>query len=487
MSDRCELPSGWTNTTLGEVLPLQYGKGLPAAQRDEEGTVPVYGSNGVVGYHSAPLTSRPCLLVGRKGAVGAVHFAQEPCWPIDTVYFVEDTEYVEMRFCANLLGHLRLDRLDRSTAVPSLSRDDYSTVEFGLPPLNEQRRIADKLDELLSQLDAGVAALERVQANLKRYRAAVLKAAVEGKLTAQWRAEHPEVEPASVLLERILADRRRHWEAEQLAKFEAQGKRPPKGWQAKYKEPEPPDTTDLPELPEGWCWASVEQVIRDSLTNGISRKGTPTPPGVAVLRLSAMSEEGFDYADRQYIDIDANAAERLRICRGDFFISRGNGALRLVGRGTLAQDPEEPIVFPDLMIRVRFCGSPVLRSYVSRVWPSIHLRRQIETAAKTTAGIYKINQQDIARLVLPLPPEAEQHELTAAIESRFSIADHVAEQVAQDASRAARLRQSILKQAFEGKLVPQDPNDEPAEVLLERIAAERGQARPKAPWRGRMG
>ena len=125
----------------------------------------------------------------------------------------------------------------------------------------EQERIADALDELLSDLDAGVAALEGVQAKLKHYRAAVLKAAVEGALTAEWRAQHPDTEPASALLDRILAERRRRWEEAQLQKFKDAGKEPPKNWKAKYQEPVAPDTTNLPLLPDRWCWATLDNLL----------------------------------------------------------------------------------------------------------------------------------------------------------------------------------------------------------------------------------
>ncbi len=117
-----------------------------------------------------------------------------------------------------------------------------------------------KIEELFTELDAGVAALERVRANLKRYRAAVLKAAVEGELTADWRTRRHDIEPADVLLQRILRERRDAWEQAELARYAKSGKTPPKGWQGKYKAPAAPDTTDLPELPDGWCWATVEQL-----------------------------------------------------------------------------------------------------------------------------------------------------------------------------------------------------------------------------------
>ena len=135
-------------------------------------------------------------------------------------------------------------------------------------PRYEQRRIVAKIEELFSDLDAGVAALERAKANLKRYRAAVLKAAVEGKLTEEWRASTRRG-TGTQLLERILKERRRKWEADQLADYAKAGKKPPANWKDKYNEPPAPDETNLPELPEGWCWASMTKV---DLSKGCSEK-----------------------------------------------------------------------------------------------------------------------------------------------------------------------------------------------------------------------
>lgn len=254
------LPQGWSISTLGQVLPLTYGVGLPKKERDEAGSIPVYGSNGVVGFHSTAITEKPCLIVGRKGAAGAVHYSQVPCWPIDTTYYCEATPSTNLRFFYYLLQYLSLPVLDRSTAIPSLSRDDYSSILVPIPPGDEQSRIVSKIEELFSHLDAGVAALQRAKANLKRYRAVVLKAAVEGRLTAEWRAKHPDVEPACELLKRILAERQRKWEEEQLAKYAAMATVPPKNWREKYREPVKPDVASLPPLPEGWCWATVDQL-----------------------------------------------------------------------------------------------------------------------------------------------------------------------------------------------------------------------------------
>jgi type I restriction enzyme S subunit len=139
----------------------------------------------VIDKFNRALTSGPALVIGRKGNVGATHYSAEPCWPIDTVYFAEASEEKDLRFFKYLLDHLELGRMDRSTAVPGLSRDDYNAKEVAIPDLPEQRRIVAEIEKQFTRLDAGVAALRRMQANLKRYRAAVLKAACEGPWPAK--------------------------------------------------------------------------------------------------------------------------------------------------------------------------------------------------------------------------------------------------------------------------------------------------------------
>ncbi len=170
----------WRRTTLGEALPIRYGK----ARTDKAGVVreetPVYGSSGLIDKFDRALTNGPTLIIGRKGTVGATHYCSEPCWPIDTVYFVEGSEGKDLRFFKYLLDYLQLGRMDRSTAVPGLSRDDYNAKEVAIPDGDEQHRIVAEIEKQFTRLDAGIASLKRVQAALKRHRASVLKSACEG-------------------------------------------------------------------------------------------------------------------------------------------------------------------------------------------------------------------------------------------------------------------------------------------------------------------
>jgi len=234
---------------------------------------------------------------------------------------------------------------------------------------------------------------------------------VEGELTVDRRAAHPATETGAELLPRILAERRTRWEADLRAK----GKDPAK---ARYEQPVEPDAAGLAEIPDGWCWATIACLLREPMSNGISIKGSDIPPGTRALRLSAMSDMGFDYDDHRYIAIDDHTAVVLAIRAGDFYVARGNGSLHLVGRGTLAQEPPARVVFPDTMIRLRVGN---LGRFVSVVWPSSHMRYQIEQTARTTAGIYKISQHDIERFAVPLPPEDEQRQIVAEVERRLSV------------------------------------------------------------------
>ncbi len=170
--------------------------------------------------------------------------------------------------------------------------------------MTEQARIVAKLEELLSDLDAGVAELKAAQKKLAQYRQSLLKAAVEGALTAAWRAKNKPTETGEQVLQRILTERRARWEAKQLAKFKEQGKTPPKDWQNKYPEPVQPDTTDLPEVPEGWVWASVDQL------SFVVRGASPRPAGdprffggeIPWITVGSLTAEQLDVATNRLIN-----------------------------------------------------------------------------------------------------------------------------------------------------------------------------------------
>ena len=341
------------------------------------------------------------------------------------------------------------------------------SVDFPLPPAREQHRIVSEIEKQFTRLEAGGAALKRVQANLKRYCAAVLKAAVEGRLVPTEaelaRLEGRSYEAASDLLKRILADRRDRWEA----KTEARALLPLK---AKYKEPAAPNIGQLPELPEGWAWASVDQ-LTCLITSG-SR-------GWAEL----YSEEGPLFIRAQDIKTDRlelSSVAHVRLPQGvegaRTLISRFDILVTITG----ANVTKTAVVNEDL-------GEAYVSQHVGLVRPLVSAlsgymyywivcpaygRRELVRAAYG-AGKPGLNLDNLRELLIAVPPLTEQCRIVTEVERRLSVIEEVGMQIEANLKRAERLRQAILKRAFEGKLVPQDPTDEPASVLLERIRAER--------------
>jgi hypothetical protein len=229
--------------------------------------------------------------------------------------------------------------------------------------------------------------------------------------------------------------------------------------------------TNLPDLPEGWQWVSLQQLLAEPLNNG--KSVSTAASGFPVLRLTAIRSGRIDLSETKKGAWTEEQARPYLVREGDFFVSRGSGSIKFVGRGGLVQSEPYPVAYPDTFIRVRVDSAVYSAKFLQTVWESPFIRLQIETTARTTAGIYKINQRDLEKCLLVLPPLAEQQQIVAGVERRLSVADEIEKVVEQSLKQAERLRQSILKRAFAGRLVPQDLNDGPAEKLLERIKQER--------------
>ena len=356
------------------------------------------------------------------------------------------------------------------TTFEAIRGNDLRSHPFPLPPLAEQNRIVAEIEKQFTRLNASVAALKRVQANLKRYRASVLKAACEGKLVPieaeLARSEGRDYEPADQFLERILAERRARWESQENRR-------------GKYKEPIGPDTSDLPELPEGWMWSSFDQLV-STLEGGTAVSAISTRSNRLVLRSSAVRQGTIDYEDYRYLPDGAKQGPVPYIAPGDLLFTRLSGTLEYVGNCAVVGDLRgRKIEFPDRIFRGR-CVSGISPNFIQLAFAEKTLRRSLEAKAKSSAGHQRISLADLREYCLPIPPIAEQRRIVADVERRLSVLNQTEAAVEANLARAERLRQSILKQALSGKLVPQDPNDEPASELLDRIRTEREAARAAA-------
>ncbi len=345
------------------------------------------------------------------------------------------------------------DTLATGSTQVALTDNAAQHIYFPLAPLPEQRRIVVKIEKQFTKLDAGVEELKKVKSQLKRYRQSILKHAFEGKLTEGWREAHKgEIEPASLLLERIKKERKKK-----------------AGWE--YKKLPPLDMSDLPELPKGWMWTILGE-ISESMKNGIYRpRKFYGDTGTACLRMYNIENGSIVWTDIKRMNLTSEEIEEYKLQPDDIIVNRVNSR-ELVGKAAVIPVGLETCVYESKNIRLRLYGEHVGSKYIN-FWFLLYRQRYFNRHAQQTVGMASINQKQLGSMPIPIPSATEQHKIVEEIERRFSSADEVEKVVEQSLKRAERLRQSILKRAFEGKLAPQDQSDEPAEKLLERIKAEK--------------
>ena len=353
-------------------------------------------------------------------------------------------------------------------------------ISIELPPLNEQHRIVAKIEELFSELDKGIENLKTAQAQLKVYRQALLKHAFEGKLTAQWREQHRDQLETAALQQRIQQERaQRH--QQQLADWEAGGKQ---GSKPKAPKSLPPLTAEelaeLPELPEGWGWVTLAHI--QSHENYAVKAG----PFGSALKKEFYVRDGYKIygqeqvirGDSEYGDyfIDESKYKELASCAirpFDVLIS----LVGTIGKVLVLPDSAKPGIINPRLVKISLNLAFYRPSFFKAYFESGFLRSLYANESQgTTMDILNLGM--IQRLPYPLCSIAEQEKILEILDERFSEVDQLELTLTTSLQQAEALRQSILKRAFSGQLVPQDPHDEPATVLLERIRVERESNRP---------
>ena len=376
-----------------------------------------------------------------------------------------------------------VSELSSGSNINNLKTSDLSALLIPVAPPAEQTRIVEKLEELLTDLDNGVAELKAAQIKLTQYRQSLLKSAVEGSLTEQWREQNPVTETGEQLLQRILTERRQRWEQQKLAEFKEKNKKPPKDWQKKYPEPVQPDTGDLPELPEGWVWASVSQISQ--IQGGIQKqpKRTPINNKHPFLRVANVYRNELRLEEIHEIELFEGELKRLKLEINDILIVEGNGSKSEIGRCALWDGSIENAVHQNHLIRAR----PLIASsgFLLHWLNSPSGMEIMSTLAATTSGLYTLSVSKISKTPIPLPPLEEQAYITDQINIGIEDISRKIIAIENSLKQSAAQRKNVLKDAFSGKLVAQDPTDEPASVLLEKIKAERAelvkQPKPKHP------
>jgi len=477
-----DLPEGWESLKLRDITeritkgstPTSYGyvyqsegiKFIKAENIDENGYVT--SINDFIDEETNEFLKRSILKVndvlfsiaGTIGRVGIVRRVDLPANTnqalaiIRTVPGSIDTKYLYYYLKSSEVQKFA-SKLTVGVGRANLSLTNVSEIEIPIALPDQQKLIVAEIEKQFSRLAEAVAALKRIQANLKRYKASVLKAAVGGKLTEKWRKEHPVIKPASNLLKSILAERKKKWEEKHPGK--------------KYKEPVAPDTSNLPELPEGWVWAIVEQINNANCpcAYGVLQPGPDVDKGVPLVRVGDINNGRIEISMLKKINTKI-ADNYPRTC-----LHGGEVLITLVGAiGRTAVVPKSLAGANT----ARAVGVIPLTDLVNSQWVELWFRNPakiVEMASKAHEVARKtLNLEDVRVATIALPPKTEQGVIVAEVESFLSVAEEIEEAIKINLKRAERLRQAILKNAFSGRLITYDSNKKGPSCFEQKIIWE---------------
>lgn len=383
------------------------------------------------------------LLVSWSATLDAFIWDREPALLNQHIFkVIPDESVVAKRFLFYLLrlaiaDMIKSEHLHGST-MKHINRGPFLAHRVPLPPLDEQQRIVEEIEKQFTRLDAGVASLKRVQIALKRYRASVLKAACEGRLVPTEaelaRNENRSYETGEHLLQGILKRRREKWNGK-----------------GKYNEPAISDTASLPTLPVGWTWTNLDAAIVSGPQNGVYLPRERYGRGHPILRIDDYQDgwvRGVDELNK--VEADQDTARKYQLSPGDLVINRVNSLTHL-GKCLVVRETHAGALFESNMMKTHLADG-VSPLYVEFYLRSRDGRRRLTENAKWAVNQASINQKDVKRTPLPLPPFAEQTRIVTEVERRLSVVDELCSVLAANLQRATRLQDSILQKGFTGGL-----------------------------------
>jgi len=461
-----ELPTGWEESRLGDIVELKYGSSLPEKTR-VTGSFQVFGSNGPVGTHNKSITDAPVIVVGRKGSIGEIHYSGRECFPIDTTFFVDRFDACEPRFMLHLLKSLPLKSMNRATAIPGLNREDAYALSICVPPFREQRRIVAKIDNLKAKSGRARDHLDHLPRLVEKFKQAVLAAAFRGDLTREYRistgsieGRNSDLQTPNFRAESSFAQTDRTRSASRVHKAR------------KIEGPTADHLSRIWEIPASWRWVQVGQCAFVTKLAGFeyTKYVKYDPDGdLDVLKAENAGPDGFrptNYSRVRSDDVYKLARSTLR---GSelivVFVGAGTGNVGLVPEG------KQFFLGPNIGM-VRPNPAEASSRYMELFFRSSSGKRILLATSKAVAQP-SLSMGAIRSTPIALPSVQEQVEIVRRIETAFTWVDLLVSNVTRARRLIDHLDQAVLAKAFRGELVPQDPADEPASVLLERIRAER--------------
>lgn len=489
------IPVGWEVVLLDDlVLKIFAGGDKPdevSNEKTEEFSYPIFSNGlkdkGLYGYSNTYRVDEECITISARGTIGYTEVRTPKFTPIVRLIVIVPTEYTLSKYLKFYFENLIVEK--SGTSIPQLTVPMIKPIPIKLPPLNEQKRIVAKIEKLFSNLDNSDKYLLHLEKQLKRYRQSVLKSAFEGNLTKEWRENQTNLGTADELLDKIKIERTLHVENEIREKFKDKTEKWIKDKVKNevdkfYSILKPIEDDKKPfQIPLEWKWIRLSEIIK-KLKDGSHNPPPRTEIGKPMLSARNIKNGYIDWKEAFSL-ISENDFKKLTnsipILSNDVLLT----IVGTMGRAAINKEDNKFTLQRSVAI-VRVFLSFIEPSFIEKYFNSKIFEELMILKARGTAqkGVYL---QDLSEIMYPLFSLNEQIKVVEEIEKHFSIIDKLEAVVQQSIKESERLRQSILKQAFEGKLVEQDSNDEGASILLEKIAkakeeyqkAQKQQARKK--------
>ena len=386
--------------------------------------------------------------------------------------------------CLNAEDFVKFANERVSGERPRVDFKRLSPFPILLPPTKEQGRIVGKMNAALLRVARAEGATRRALEGSKNYRASVLRAATSGDLTRGWRETHQKEETRTAatgrdLLVRLLAARRALWGQSEFGHLRSRNKdmRDNKR-KDRYVEPKSPDVKSLTDLPVGWVWTRLEQLgfVIGGLTKNPAR--TRLRRKLPYLRVTNVYANQLRLDDVATIGVGKTELNKLLLEKGDLLVVEGNGSRDQIGRLAIWDGSIKPCVHQNHIIKVRLVEKE-LAAWILSWLLCPDGRFHIERVASSTTGLYTLSMRKVGNLPIPLPPPAERAEIDRKLKDLLPATDRLAERLDRQLKRSGALRRSLLREALAGRLVPQDPEDEPASTLLKQLRIERDRSTAK--------
>ncbi|MDM5298984.1 restriction endonuclease subunit S [Bacillus pumilus] len=460
-----EVPENWVYFKFTSIFDVQGGTQPPKSQfvdEEREGYVRLvqirdFSSDKYKTYIPNTQKLRKMkeedILIARYGAsIGRILTGLSGAYNVALAKVVYPKGKVDKKFLFWLLKseHFQIPLMGISRSAQSgFNKNDLSYFKMPLPPLNEQKRIADKVERLLSKIDEAKQLIEEVKDTFKLRREAILEKAFRGELTKKWREEHVKsLTTADIWIKEI-----------KLLKAETK---------TKYK-----DQLDLSvlerlyELPKEWKWVRLNDLIEVS-TYGTSAKTNDDTTGIPVIRMGNITDGFFSLNDLRYLPHNHEDVIKYDLEINDLLFNRTN-SYDLVGKTAVVTDKmSKKFTFASYLIRVRLFYKDILASYVSHYINSHIGRKILLTMVTQQVGQANINSQKLASLPIPLPSQEEVREITKRLD-HFRQLESKQNEMIEIESTVETLKKSILSKAFQGKLGTNDSSEENAIELLKEV------------------